>query len=245
MKGCDLILGTIVAAVGSVSLAAQAPVLSVIEAPYVNLQSPVSIAGQVWAAGTVAYGSAGTPLILSGWNFGSSGTVTFTAYKNGAVDPNVSPVNATVIQWATGTVVLQVPAGAYSGTIKVTNGSGTSNALPFMVTPGSYSASCPAQPPPQTTTPTVISLGPPSGNVGLAVTISGSSFGAIQGQGSVTFNGVPAGVLNWSDSSILAIVPSNATTGPVVVTLENGQTSNSNVIFSVNTVNNSSCLSNL
>jgi autotransporter-associated beta strand protein len=182
----------------------------------------------------VAYGPANTPLILSGWNFGSSGTVIFTAYKNGAVDPNVPPVNATVTQWTAGKLTLTVPANAYTGTIKVTSGGMTSNALPFMVTRNSYSSSCPQLPPAQETTPAVASLTPPSGSAGLAVNISGSAFGAVQGQGYVTFNGAVATVLRWSDSSITAIVPGNPATGPVVVTLEGGQTSNNNVIFTVN-----------
>lgn len=236
MHLCKLILGAMLAVVGSVTLSAQAPVLSNIEAPYANLQSQVRIGGQNWGAGTVAYGSVGTPLKLIGWNLGSSGTVTFIPYKNGTMDLNVSPVKASVTAWTTGTLVLQVPAGAYSGMILVTNSGGASNALPFMVTPGSYSASCPGQPPAQTTTPTVASLSPASGYTGVAVTISGSAFGAIQGLGNVTFSGVNAGVLKWSDSSIVAIVPSTATTGPVVVTLENGQMSN-NVAFTVNTEN--------
>lgn len=83
---------------------------------------------------------------------------------------------------------------------------------------------------------TVASLSPSSGNVGLAVNISGSGFGAAEGQSTVTFNGYVAGVLNWSDISITAVIPSNATTGPVVVTLADGQTSNNNIIFTVNTM---------
>lgn len=235
MKGCYLILGVIIAAVGSVSLIAQSPVLSSIEAPYANLPLPARIAGQLWAPGTVAYGPVGTPLILIGWNFGSSGTVTFTPYKNGAVDPNAAAVDATVTTWTAGMLTLTVPTGAFSGTIEVTSGGVTSNALPFMVTSGSYLASCPTQPPPQTTSPTITSLNPSSGNVGLSVKILGSSFGAIQGAGTVTFNGTSAGVLNWSDSSVTAVVPGGATTGPVVVKLENGQMSNNNFIFTVGT----------
>ncbi len=238
MKVFKFMLAIIVAAGATASVSAQSPVLSSIATPYANLGSQITIAGQTWAAGTVAYGPRGTPLELIGWNFGSSGTVTFTAYKNGAVDPNVSPVTATVTQWTTGMLLLTVPAGAYSGTITVTAGGTASNALPFLVTSGSYSASCPQQVPTQETTPTVVSLNPSSGSAGLAINISGSAFGAVQGLGVVKFNGVVAAVLRWSDSSITAIVPSSTTTGPVVVTLENGQTSNNNVIFTVGT---SSC----
>ena len=93
----------------------------------------------------------------------------------------------------------------------------------------------PINPPPA---PAVANVNPSSGYAGLPVNISGSNFGATKGASTVTFNGASAGVLSWNDSSITAVVPSNATTGPVVVTLANGQTSNNNVIF---TVNVSSC----
>ena len=85
--------------------------------------------------------------------------------------------------------------------------------------------------------PTITGLSPSSGYVGLAVTISGFGFGTPGGQNTVMFNGIPGGVLNWSNTSVTAIVPNNATTGPVVVTVSDGQTSN-NVNF---TVNGSSC----
>ena len=86
--------------------------------------------------------------------------------------------------------------------------------------------------------PNITNLSSVSGTQGLAVTIFGSGFGAAEGLSTVTFNGALAGVLNWSDSSITAVVPSTATTGSVVVTLANGQASNG-LIFSV--VSNSSC----
>ena len=139
MKAVYLILGTMVAVVGSVPLVAQSPVLSSIEAPYANLPGQATIAGYTWAAGTVAYGPAGTPLILTGSGFGSSGTVTFTPYKNGAVDPNVPPVNAAVTNWTSGMLNLSVPAGAYSGIVTVTGSGGTSNALPFILDSAKFS----------------------------------------------------------------------------------------------------------
>jgi hypothetical protein len=53
--------------------------------------------------------------------------------------------------------------------------------------------------------------------VGTSITISGSNFGATQGNGTVSFNGVPASVSSWSAGSIAATVPSGATSGNVVV----------------------------
>ena len=45
-----------------------------IEAPYDNLQGAVQMAGHNYAAGAVAYGAAGTPLVLTGTDFGAEGT---------------------------------------------------------------------------------------------------------------------------------------------------------------------------
>jgi len=82
-------------------------------------------------------------------------------------------------------------------------------------------------PPPPT--PTIASLSPSSGVVGASVTITGSNFGATPG--TVTFAGTTASAASWTDSSIVAKVPSGATTGNVVVTV-NG-TASSGVNFTV------------
>jgi len=58
------------------------------------------------------------------------------------------------------------------------------------------------------------------------VTITGTNFGATQGNGGVTFNGTIATVSSWSNTSITAIVPAAATTGNVVVTAAGGVASN-------------------
>jgi RHS repeat-associated protein len=52
--------------------------------------------------------------------------------------------------------------------------------------------------------------------VGTSVTITGTYLGATQG--AVTFNGTAATIASWSATSIVAVVPTGATTGNVVVT---------------------------
>lgn len=79
---------------------------------------------------------------------------------------------------------------------------------------------------------TIASISPASGPIGQAVTISGVNFGAAQSTSVVSFNGVPATVSAWSNAVITAVVPSGASTGPVVVTRE-GVPSNA-VPFTVN-----------
>jgi hypothetical protein len=62
-------------------------------------------------------------------------------------------------------------------------------------------------------------LSTPSGLFGASVQIIGSNFGGQQGSSTVTFNGTPASIAKWSDSAIIAKVPSGATSGNVVVTV--------------------------
>jgi uncharacterized protein (TIGR03437 family) len=81
-------------------------------------------------------------------------------------------------------------------------------------------------------TPNVSTLSTNSGIAGAQVAISGSKFGYSQGTSTANFNGVPAAVISWTDTTIVATAPSNVTTGPVTV-MVNSITSNSNVIFTV------------
>ncbi|MFZ0738428.1 MAG: IPT/TIG domain-containing protein [Candidatus Acidiferrales bacterium] len=80
--------------------------------------------------------------------------------------------------------------------------------------------------------PLVTSISPTAGPVGTVVTANGTSFGTTQGTSAVTFNGaLPLSVTSWSNAQIVATVPSNIMTGPVVVTV-NSVPSNSDIIFS-------------
>ena len=143
----NMVLASIAGALTAGSLPAQMPVLGNLEAPYPSAQSTVYIAGGTYGPGAVAYGPVGTPLVLTGSDLGASGTVQFIGYKNGAVDPGTT-VLATVTMWSPTMLFLTVPSGAVSGLVKVTAEGRTSvNGLPFIVTPGTYSGSCPASPP--------------------------------------------------------------------------------------------------
>ena len=74
------------------------------------------------------------------------------------------------------------------------------------------------------TTPFVTGLSPVLGGIGASVTITGSNFGATQGTSTVTFNGTAASsITSWSNSQIVATVPSGATTGQVSVTVNSIQ----------------------
>ncbi len=74
------------------------------------------------------------------------------------------------------------------------------------------------------TTPFVTGLSPVLGGIGSSVTITGSNFGASQGNSSVTFNGTAAtSIASWGSAQIVATVPSGATSGPVAVTVNSIQ----------------------
>jgi YD repeat-containing protein len=151
-------------------------------------------------------GAVGTSVVITGTNFGSAqGSVTF------------SGSTGTISSWTDTSITAIVPAGATTGNVVVTAvGGAASSGVAFTVTGP----------------PTISALNPASGAALASVTISGSNFGASQGNGSVTFNGLGATVSSWSATSIVVIVPAAATSGNVLVTAAGGVVSNG-VAFTV------------
>ena len=151
-------------------------------------------------------GRVGANVKIKGSNFGTSGTVTF----NGTT---ASPTS-----WKNDKIQAKVPEGATTGPVVVTAGTRSSNGVEFEVTSAA--------------TGLIISkLEPDSGPVGTDIKIKGLNFG--QDAGTVTFNGVTASQINWTNKKIRVTVPATATTGPVVVTA-GGEVSNG-VTFTVTT----------
>jgi hypothetical protein len=146
-------------------------------------------------------GAVGTAVTLTGSNFGAT-QGTSTVSFNGTT--------ATPTSWSATSIVAPVPSGATTGNVVVTVGGQGSNGVAFTVTASA---------------PSLTSVSPTSGTVGSAVTLTGSNFGATQGISTVSFNGTRATPTSWSMTSIVAPVPSGASTGNVVVTV-GGQASN-------------------
>ncbi len=67
--------------------------------------------------------------------------------------------------------------------------------------------------------PTITSMTPTSGPVGIVVTLVGTNFGASQGSSTVSLNGTSAVVTSWSSTSITGLVPTGATSGTFAVTV--------------------------
>src|SRR5207244_3088219 len=137
-------------------------------------------------------GAVGASVTIGGSNFGST---------QGASTVSFNGTSATPTTWSASSIVTPVPSGATTGNVVVHASGVNSNGVSFTVVPA----------------PSITSLSPSSGPVGASLTISGANFGSTQGSSTVTFNGTLATVTSWSSTSIVASVPSGATTGAVVV----------------------------
>lgn len=162
---------------------------------------------------SVASGPVGTAVTITGSHFGATQGTSTVKFNGTAASPT---------SWSDTSISVPVPTGATTGPVVVTVGGVASNGSTFTVTSSSSA-------------PTITSLNPTSGPVGTSVTIAGTNFGASQGSSSVTFyNNQTATVTSWSATSIVVTVPTGATTGNVVVTV-NGVASNG-VTFTVTTM---------
>jgi IPT/TIG domain-containing protein len=138
-------------------------------------------------------GQAGTEVTIVGSGFDDGSPVTGVAFNGAAA---AFSIDSDVAMRAT------VPAGATSGTISVTDAEGTSETLlGFTVSSGGL-------------LPSLTSLVPTSGAPGDTISLIGTGLEDATG---VAFNGVP-GTLVPSTDGLTAIVPDDATSGPVSLT---------------------------
>ena len=119
-------------------------------------------------------------------------------------------------------------AGSLSLVAKATDGAGLSDQATVNITVQTAAVSAPA----------ISSFSPATAAVDASVTISGTNFGANQGTSStVKFNGILANVLSWSDTTIVAKVPTGGATGKITVITASG-TAISAATFTVGATNN-------
>ena len=159
-----------------------------------------------WSSASVApdSGPIGTTVTITGAGFGK-----FVSTKDNVVLFGKAP--GLVEHWDNDRVVARVPAKAVTGHISVRNGKKTQKAGTFTVE-----------------LPLVKEVSPEAASPGQTVQIIGRNFGQTMGQkdsemlfgvNEVLFNGIPAVVVRWRDSRIEVKVPSNATSGSLVVRL--------------------------
>lgn len=143
-------------------------------------------------------GTTGTSIAISGSNFGATqGTSTIT-FNGTAATPSA---------WSNTSISVPVPAAATTGPVVVKVSGTNSNPVTFVVVPS------------------ISNITPASGSTTATVEVNGTGFGSTQGTSTLTFNGTPASPSVWSDTQLIATLPTGATTGPVVVTV-GGRASN-------------------
>ena len=159
-------------------------------------------------------GPVGTHVLITGTGFISGGLHGVVLF-NGTV--------ATMIFSYTNTsIIAAVPVGATTGNVTLEIVSQTSNGLPFTVTGSSA--------------PTITSLVPNNGGIGISINVNGTNFGATQGASTVTVNGITAFANSWSPTVINITIPAMATTGPVIVTV--GGVASNSMTFTVTSPSN-------
>ena len=198
----------IVAAVPS--SATTGPITVTVNGILSNLDVAFEVPNPIVTAVVPSGGPVGTQVQINGSGFGASQSiVAFYSLPFGSA-------NATVVSWSDTQIVATVPATATTGGVKITAGGVTSNTNIVFTIPA----------------PQVTGIAPASGAVGTVVTINGSGFQTTKGSSTVDFNGYSASTTSWSDTQILATVPSNASSGPVKVTV-NSVDSNQDAEFSM------------
>jgi len=164
----------------------------------------LAAAGPAWAAATITpdSGPIGVTVTITGEGFGK-----FVSTQSNTVHFGQAP--ALVEQWDDTRIVVRVPRQATTGPVMIKAGKKTKPAGDFTVE-----------------VPTVKDVSPKEAVPGATVQIIGRNFGPTMGMkdtsmpfgvSEVQFNGVAAEVVQWRDSRIEVRVPSNATTGPLVV----------------------------
>jgi len=178
---------------------------------------PLHAAAPVISTLSPASGVTGTPVTISGSNFGStqgSSTVKFGDWLN-----SVSPVTAQVTSWSNTSIVAVVPTFLTGlSYFQVVVGSSKSNEESFPVT-----------------NPLTYSLVPSAGVAGTSVTIWGTNFGSSQGTSTVTFGGITAQVRSWNNYSIVVSVPTGVSSGNITVQVTVGGLAANTQTFTVST----------
>ena len=164
-----------------------------ITSPYLTRISPTRI-------------ETGNRLTLTGGNFGTrrgSGYVLFTS--------NVRPSTADYVSWSNSRIVVEIPARAQSGNVRVATANGRSGTKLLEIESASLQ---------------ITSISPSRVRYNQVITIRGTAFGANRRTSRVIFQGgkepSSSQYVSWSDTRIQVRVPAGARTGNVQVITANG-----------------------
>ena len=183
-----------------------------------------AVAGPAPVIATVdpTHGPEGTGVVIRGEHFGSP-----IAAAQGRSGVRFNGVWGVPTHWSEAEIRAAVPEGVASGLVTVTVGGQASNGVEFTVTAGgkgtagavATTVSAATSEGEENSGPAITSLSPEEGAVGASVTVTGTGFGAAQGNSTVSFNGVVGVPTSWSETAIQVPVPEGAASGPVVVTV--------------------------
>ncbi|HLJ29310.1 MAG TPA: IPT/TIG domain-containing protein [Candidatus Angelobacter sp.] len=143
-----------------------------------------------------AWGPPGTPVTITGLNFGSS---------QGSSTIQAGSYNWTPTSWSNTQIVTSIPSTQVTGTASVVvtvTGVASNNNVAVTVVP-------------------IITLSPAQGPLSTVVTINGANFGATQGASTVTVGGIITTPSAWSNTAITIPLPNGLSPGSnnVVVTV--------------------------
>ncbi len=141
----------------------------------------------------------GMEVIIYGSNFSSA------AAGNSV---SINGIATTVIKTTTSEITTTMPTGATlgGGEVTVTTNNLTSAGFPITIT--------------EPVIPTITSIDPTEGKVGVVVTITGTDFSTTLHENTVSFNGIEAAVTAATATSITTSVPVGAETGDVTVKVD-------------------------
>lgn len=138
---------------------------------------------------------------------GGTATVSGSGFGGSRGSVTVNGTSAYVTSWNDTSVGFVVPSSASSGPVQLTRPLDGVTFSPGSLTVGATISGGPS---------------PAKAAVGDTVTLSGAGFGQKSQQSAVTVNSTAATITSWSPTQITFTVPSGATTGPVAVSPNNG-----------------------
>lgn len=144
---------------------------------------------------TPAAAPIGGTITIQGTEFGINQSSSTAQFNN---------IAASVLSWSSTSIRVSVPSNAISGPVTVTAGGAVSNGVQFTLIESL----------------SITSISPSSGPIGTSMTIAGTGFGPSQSNSILALYGATVtNVTSWSDTSIVAVVPTGTGTGPVWLTV--------------------------
>jgi hypothetical protein len=165
------------------------------------------------------YGHTGAEVLIIGRNFGDNPTGSTVYFQPNNMSSQVLPVAAEVVtvevggalvpQWTRTSIKVKVPGDtllAGESRVYVTVGANQSNTRPFTKLPDEIVGDT-----------MIEGVEPATGPVGTLITVTGNGFGFSQGNSTITVNGLPLDVIDWSNTEIMANIPAGASSGAIRV----------------------------